>query len=74
MNGNISKRVDGTFRKVIINGKWNFELEESLKKVISSKRESINVNEKKIKVSNIIFLKNNFTKYLSNVFIMSQPS
>jgi len=71
MNGNISKRVDGTFRKVIINGKWNFELEESLKKVISSNKESINVNEKKIKVSNIIFLKNNFIKYLSNVFIMT---
>jgi len=70
LNGNISKSVAGTLSKVIINGRWNSEFEESLKKVISSNNVRINVNEKKIRVSKKVFFKNNLIKYLSNVFIM----
>ena len=70
INGNISKSVEGTLSKVIINGRWNSEFEESLKKVISSNNVRININEKKIRVSNKIFFENNLMKYLSNVFIM----
>ena len=36
--------------------------------VVDSNKERIKAKEKKIKVSNRIFLKNNFIKYLSNVF------
>ena len=71
MNGTNSNSVAGTLSRVIINGKWNADLDESLKKVISSNKVRINVNEKKIRVSKIIFLKNNLIKYLSNVLIMN---
>ena len=56
-------------KKVIKNGKYISE-SELLRKVISSNKVKINVKEKKIKVSKIIFLKNNLTKYLSKVFII----
>tara|TARA_B100000282_G_scaffold210771_1_gene155282 strand:- start:543 stop:755 length:213 start_codon:yes stop_codon:yes gene_type:complete len=69
MKGKISKSVEGTFKKVIKKGKYASEL-DSVKNVISSNKVKINVKEKKIRVSKRIFLKNNFTKYLSNVFIM----
>tara|TARA_B100000683_G_C12148920_1_gene415134 strand:- start:19 stop:300 length:282 start_codon:yes stop_codon:yes gene_type:complete len=69
IKGKISKRVDGTFKRVIKNGRYISDL-ASLKKVISSNNVKINVKEKKIKVSKIIFLKNNLTKYLSKVFII----
>tara|TARA_B100000123_G_C25517464_1_gene335112 strand:+ start:247 stop:459 length:213 start_codon:yes stop_codon:yes gene_type:complete len=70
MKGKISKSVEGTFKKVIKKGKYASEL-DSVKNVISSNKVKINVKEKKIRVSKRIFLKNNFIKYLSNVFIMN---
>ena len=69
MKGKISKSVEGTFKKVIKKGKYASEL-DSVKNVIYSNKLKINVKEKKIRVSKRIFLKNNFIKYLSNVFIM----
>ena len=63
---------DGTLKRVIKNGKCISDL-ESLKKVISSNKDKMNVKEKKIRVSKIIFLKNKLIKYLSKVFTIILP-
>ena len=70
IKGKISKSVEGTFSKVIKNGKCASEL-VSLKNVIYSNKVKINVKEKKIRVSKSIFLENSFIKYISNVLIIT---